>query len=292
MATASILGAMVACGAASPSAAPPIAGPTTEQLVWSDEFTSQVSQAPPDPTKWTYDTGGGGWGNGELETYCAYGMTTSPCNTGTPNVYVASDGYLHILAQKNAQGQITSARLKTEGIASFQYGRFEARIQIPGGQGTWPAFWMLGNSISSQGWPACGELDIMENIGKEPGTVHGSIHGTGFTGSSIGLPYVLPNNGVFAGGFHTFGMIWSPKLVQYYVDLPSNVYASFTPSSLPAGAVWPFDGGDFFFIMNLAIGGNNSWPGAPDATTVFPVQMLVDYVRVWKEPSSTASALK
>lgn len=254
--------------------------PSSETLVWSDEFNGTQVQSAPDPAKWTYETGGGGWGNGELETYCAYGSNASPCNAQNPNVYVGPDGYLHIVGRKDAGNRYTSARIKTEGLASFQYGRLEARIQIPAGEGMWPAFWMLGDSIQSVDWPKCGEFDIMENIGKEPATIHGSIHGEGFTGTLMGLPYVAPGNAAFSEGFHTYGLIWSPGKVEYYVDSPTNVYATFTPASLPAGATWPFDSGKFFFLLNLAIGGG--WPGPPNQATHFPAEMLVDYVRVWQ----------
>ncbi|MGC1783738.1 MAG: glycoside hydrolase family 16 protein [Acidobacteriaceae bacterium] len=256
----------------------------SEKLVWSDEFNGQSARSAPDPTKWVYDTGYGHWGNRELESYCAYGSSESPCSAGKPNIYVGRDGYLHIVVRRSTESHYTSARIKTEGLASFQYGRMEARIRIPAGQGLWPAFWMLGDSIQSVGWPKCGEFDIMENIGKEPAVIHGSIHGQGFIGTSMGLPYTAPGKLPFSQGFHTFGLIWSPGTVQYYVDSPSNVYATFTPSSLPAGAVWPFDSGNFFFILNLAIGGDR--PGAPNAATHFPAEMLVDYVRVWQRTSS------
>ena len=263
---------------------------STETLVWSDEFNGTQAQSSPDPTKWTYETGGGGWGNGELETYCAYGSNASPCNAKTPNVYVGSDGYLHIVGRKNAANRYTSARIKTEGLASFQYGRLEARIRIPAGEGMWPAFWMLGDSVETVGWPKCGEFDIMENIGKEPAIVHGSIHGQGFTGTLMGLPYVDLGNTPFSQGFHNYGLIWAPSRVEYYVDSPSNVYAIFTPASLPVGAAWPFDSGKFFFILNLAVGGK--WPGSPNRATRFPAEMLVDYVRVWQAAPSSVSAKK
>ena len=284
---------IAACGssASSSTSAPPAptspSSPATEQLVWSDEFNGATTQSAPNPANWTYDTGAGGWGNNELETYCAYGSNAAPCSPSTPNVYVGTDGYLHILAIKNAQGQYTSARIKTQGLQNFQYGRLEASIQIPQGQGLWPAFWMLGDNITTVNWPACGEMDIMENIGSQPTINTGSIHGTGFTGSLIGTQYVLPGGADYSSGFHTFGILWSPKSVQFYVDSTTNVYASYTPASLPAGAVWPFDAGKFFFILNLAVGG--SYPGSPSASTVFPAQMLVDYVRVWQEPAPTAA---
>jgi beta-glucanase (GH16 family) len=243
-----------------------------------------ATQGAPDPTSWTYDAGGSGWGNHELETYCAYGSAISPCDPAKPNSFVGPDGYLHIVARKDSKGNYTSARLKSQGLKSFQYGRIEARIKMPAGQGFWPAFWMLGDNISTVNWPACGEMDIMETIGSTPSVNHGSVHGTGFTGLALGQTYHLPRTAKFSDDFHTFGMIWSAKQVAYYVDNPTNIYATFTPANLPAGGVWPFAGGKFFFILNLAVGGD--WPGSPDATSQFPQEMLVDYVRVWTEPAT------
>ncbi|WP_158750476.1 family 16 glycosylhydrolase [Acidobacterium sp. S8] len=250
-----------------------------EQLVWSDEFNSTSSPTPPNSSNWTFETGGNGWGNHELETYCAYDSSQPPCDAAKPNAFVGGDGYLHIVARSDAQGQYTSARLKSEGLQSFQYGRIESRIKVPKGQGFWPAFWMLGDSETTAHWPACGELDIMENIGKEPATIHGSIHGIGFIGTPISLTYTLPKQQAFGDDFHIFGLIWSPGKIQYYVDDPANIYASFTPADLPKNAVWPFDNGKFFFLLNFAIGGD--WPGNPDAASKFPQDMLVDYVRVY-----------
>lgn len=273
-----------------PAAAP--SAPTTvtkETLVWSDEFNSTAAQSQPNPANWTYDAGAGGWGNGELETYCAWGSSATPCDPVQPNAYVGSDGYLHIVARRAGSGAYTSARLRSQGLQSFQYGRIEASIQIPQGQGMWPAFWMLGNDIAAQPWPACGEIDIMENIGKLPSTIYGSIHGTGFTGMRISNAFSLANNQAFAAGFHTYGILWSPQKMQFYVDSPTNVYATETPASLPQGAVWPFDAGRFFLILNVAVGG--AWPGSPDTTTQFPQQMLVDYVRVYAEPGDPIAAL-
>lgn len=255
-----------------------------ETLIWSDEFNGATAPSAPNSQNWTYDTGRRGWGNNELETYCAYGSSTAPCNAKNPNAYVGTDGYLHIVVRSPSSGVYTSARLKSEGLQSFLYGRIEARIKMPEGQGMWPAFWMLGNDITTVDWPACGEMDIMESVGSLPSANYGSIHGTGFTGTAIGTAYTLPNNVKFGDAFHTFGILWSPKLLKYYVDSPANVYATYTPSSLPKGAVWPFDGGKFFFILNVAVGGD--WPGSPNRTTVFPQEMLVDYVRVYTEPGS------
>jgi beta-glucanase (GH16 family) len=246
-----------------------------EHLVWSDEFSGP--SVVPNPANWIYEVGGDGWGNHELEFYCAPSTTAQPCDASQPNAAVRSDGYLHIAARRDAAGRWTSARMITRGLHSFPYGRFEARIKIPAGEGVWPAFWALNENGQ---WPAGGELDIMENIGKEPTVVHGSIHGTGFVGEPLGTAFKLSPPKDFAAGFHTYGLIWSPGKIQYYVDDPAHPYATYTPASLPAGAVWPFDGSRFYLLLNLAIGGG--WPGPPTAATPSPSEMLVDYVRVYQ----------
>jgi beta-glucanase (GH16 family) len=249
-----------------------------EHLVWSDEFNGPNSI--PDPASWSFETGGNGWGNHELETYCAPASAESPCKPSQPNAII-SNGYLHILAHRDdVTGKWISARMTTKGLRSFQYGRIEARIKIPAGAGVWPAFWMLGDNVDQRQWPACGELDIMENIGKEPTTIHGSIHGTGFTGTPLSTITQLPADQPFAADFHTYGLIWSPGKIQYYVDDPSHPYATYTRADLPAGAVWPFDDGRYFFLLNLAMGGD--WPGPPIASTPSTEEMLVDYVRVYQ----------
>ena len=246
-----------------------------ESLVWADEFAGTSVDA----GNWTFEVGGGGWGNGELETYCAPWTRAAPCEAGRPNA-VVKDGLLHVIARKDAAGKWTSARLITKRLKSFQYGRIEARIKIPEGEGVWPAFWMLGDDVDQRPWPACGEMDIMENIGKEPGKIHGSVHGTGFTGTPLGTATELAGGKKFAEEFHTYGVIWAPGKVQYYVDDPAHTYAMFTPADLPKGAVWPFDDGKYFLLLNLAIGGQ--WPGPPNAATGSQVEMLVDYVRVYE----------
>jgi beta-glucanase (GH16 family) len=250
-------------------------------LVWSDEFTSTSAPSQPNPAIWTYDTGNSGFGNHELETYCAWGSNTSPCSTANPSEFVGTDGYLHIVAQ-NPGGVYTSARLKTQGLFSFQYGRLEFRALVPEAQGFWPAAWLLGNNIATVNWPACGEQDVLErvNAALTPDWNAGSIHGTGFTGGTgLGMTYYFPT-GQTASQWHTYGMAWSKGTVSYYVDeIP---YATFTTGSISGfpGAVWPFDAGQAnFIILNLAIGGD--YPGPPDGTTPFPSEMLVDYVRIY-----------
>ena len=247
-------------------------------LVWSEEFRGAAAN--PDPRSWTYETGAGGWGNNELETYCSPQTAPAPCDpVRAPNSFVGRDGMLHVVARRSAGGQWTSARLVTHGLQSFQYGRIEARIRIPKGEGLWPAFWLLGDDINQQPWPACGEIDVMENIGKEPGVVHGSVHGTGFAGGVLTKPYSLSPHKAFGDEFHVYGVVWAPGKMQFYVDDPAKPYATFTPADVPPGGVWPFDHGRFFLLLNLAVGG--SWPGPPDATTPATAEMLVDYVRVY-----------
>jgi beta-glucanase (GH16 family) len=254
-------------------------------LVWSDEFTNTTTaNAQPNPAVWTYDAGGpAAFGNQELEIYCAWGSSTSPCDATKPNAYVGTDGYLHIVAENPSPTVYTSARLKTQNLFSMEYGRLEARIWLPEAQGLWPAFWLLGNSIATVNWPACGEQDVMEHIDMpSPDWVEGSVHGTGFIGSAgLGTKYNFPT-GQTAAGWHTYGMAWSKGSVAYYMDDPAHPYAIFATASIKGfkGAVWPFDDGQSnFILLNLAVGGD--WPGAPNATTPFPSQMLVDYVRIY-----------
>jgi beta-glucanase (GH16 family) len=253
-------------------------------LVWSDEFTSDAgARAAPNPSVWTYDKGASGYGNAELEDYCPWGSNQSPCSAASPNAFVGTDGYLHIVARQPAPGAYTSARMKTQGLFSFRYGRIEFRAKVPEAQGFWPAGWLLGNTVSTLGWPASGEQDVLERVdaAKDPDWNMGSVHGPGFTGTAVGAPYYFPA-GVTAATWHTYGMIWKPGSIAYYVDDPSKPYVTFWPSSLNGreGVEWPFDGPANFIILNLAVGGQ--WPGNPDATTKFPAEMLVNYVRIYK----------
>jgi len=252
--------------------------PSVWSLVWSDEFDGP-NGSPVDSSKWGFNIGGGGWGNNELETY----------TSRTANAY-RDGGQLVIKALKetftgpdNITRNYTSARLLTQNKFSQAYGRFEARIKIPYGQGIWPAFWMLGDNIDSAQWPNCGEIDVMENIGKEPSIVHGTLHGPGYSGGSgVSAAYTLPGGQKFSDDFHTFAVEWEPNIMRFYVD--GLLYKTRTPADLPTGTSWVFDH-PFFIILNVAVGGG--WPGNPDASTVFPQQMLVDYVRVYQR--STAS---
>jgi beta-glucanase (GH16 family) len=245
-------------------------------LTWSDEFNGGNGSTP-DRAKWVIETGGNGWGNNELEYY----------TNRVQNVQI-QDGNLAITARREGYSDnegvfrgYTSARLKTQGKFQQAYGRFEARIQIPRGQGIWPAFWMMG--ADPDHWPNGGEIDIMENIGKEPSTVHGTIHGPGYSGDKgIGSPFSLPEGKAFADGFHVYAVEWEPTVIRFYVD--DNLYATRTPAELPKNTKWVYDH-PFYMLLNVAVGGD--WPGNPDVTSKFPQTMLVDYVRVYQKKSGT-----
>jgi len=255
-----------------PASSPSSATSAEWKLVWSDEFNAP-NGSPVDTAKWVSETGGGGWGNDELEYYTnrlenAFQRDGNLVIKVIQEKYTGSDG---------VSRNYTSARLKTQGKFSQAYGRFEARIKIPRGQGIWPAFWMLGGDIDKVNWPDCGEIDIMENIGKEPGLVHGTIHGPGYNGANgIGTPFGLPPGEKFADDFHVYAVEWEPNQIRFYMD--HVLYASRTPADLPKGAKWVYDH-PFFILLNVAVGGG--WPGSPDASTVFPQEMLVDHVRVY-----------
>ena len=263
---------LLVCACVAAQSAVPSAG-SKRTLVWSDEFNAP-NDSPVDSSKWVLESGGDGWGNQELEYY-----------TARPENAFQRDGNLviRVLEEKytgsdGVTRNYTSARLKTKGKFSQRYGRFEARIKIPYGQGIWPAFWMLGDDIEKKGWPDCGEIDIMENIGKEPAIVHGTIHGPGYSGGKgIGAPFELPAGQRFADDFHVFAVEWEPKSIRFYVD--DHLYTTRTPAELPKGTKWVFRH-PFFILLNVAVGGG--WPGNPDASTVFPQTMLVDYVRVYR----------
>ena len=237
-------------------------------LVWSDEFNA-ASGTGVDTTKWNLVNKGDGFGNNELQYY----------TNRTANGYHDGNGFLVIKAIKETYmgRQYTSARLESNSKFQQLYGRYEVRLQLPYGQGIWPAFWMLGNNIGSAGWPTCGEIDVMENIGREPSTLHGSLHGPGYSGGNpLTQVYTLPNGQRFADGFHVFAIEWELNVVRFYID--DILYGTKTPADAPAGARWVYDH-PFYLLLNVAVGGN--WPGAPDATTTFPQVMLADYVRVY-----------
>ncbi len=241
-------------------------------LVWNDEFNAPDGSMP-DPDKWSIVRDGSGFGNRELEYY-----------TGLPTNLHIEGGNLVITARKEtfkgADGVVrdyTSARLETAGHFQQKYGRFEARIKVPKGQGIWPAFWMLGSDFRSAGWPACGEIDIMEHVGLEPGMVHGTLHGPGYASiNPLTGAYALPNDEAISDDFHVFAVDWMPEAVRFYVD--GHLFETQTADSIPNSDRWVFDH-PFYILLNVAVGG--AWPGSPDAATPFPASMLVDYVRVY-----------
>lgn len=266
----------------------PDPGPSGWTLAWEDDFEG-ADGASPDTTYWNFNIGGQGWGNNEWQYY-----TDSRDNSA-----LDGSGNLVITAMPNTDPSLecaygpgdgsppacsyTSARLLTKDKIDFAYGRVEARIKIPYGQGIWPAFWMLGSDFDEVSWPQSGEIDILENIGKasEQSLLYGTIHGPGYSGGGgVGSgPY---DTGVtLHEDFHTYAIEWEPDEIRWYFD--DVQFFSVTPNDIPAGREWVFDK-PFFLILNVAVGGN--WPGYPDETTTFPQHMTVDYVRVYQGPDN------
>lgn len=281
----------------------------TWNLSWSDEFNG-AANSPISTQNWQYDTGILNVNN-EVEYYCAPGSTTTPCDSANPNAYIDGNGHLVIQALRiNSSvapygGSWSSARLKSQTLQTFQYGRIESSMSLPLGPGIWPAFWALGTNITSVGWPACGEMDFMEDVplssGLGPNTISSTMHGGNsssncYCGSNgMGKKFTFPANdpnGTDVTTFHTYGAIWSPSMVQFYVDDPTKIFFVRTVNDLPSGFTWDFNH-SFFLLLNLAIGGTGSWPGPPDSTTPSPAIMRVDYVRAYTAspvtpPSMTA----
>jgi len=237
------------------------------RIVWQDEFDGPAGQLP-DSTRWRFDIGTD-WGNEQLEY-----------DTNRPeNVSLDGAGHLTITAREESlNGQpYTSGRINTRGLFEHARGRFEARIKLPSGSGIWPAFWLLGANFGEVGWPACGEIDIMEYRGQEPHLLHGSLHGPGYSGGgALTGRFELPA-GRFDEDFHVFGVDWSEDRIVWSVD--ATRYLAITPGDLPAGGRWVFNQ-KFFVIMNVAVGGR--FVGSPDESTEFPQTMLVDWVRVYE----------
>lgn len=240
-------------------------------LVRSDEFNGPAGAAP-SASLWIHDVGAHP-GDGEQETY-----TQSTANTS-----LDGHGHLAIVARQQTTAgpdgvtePYTSGRIETLGLFSIKYGLVEARMQIPPGAGLWPAFWMLGDNITSVGWPSCGEIDVMETIDQDPFTVYGTIHGpSGDWQYQVGYTDVSSTS--LAAGFHTYGVKWSPNSVAWMLD--GKVYATATPANLAPGDPWVFNQ-PFHLVLNLAVGGN--WPGSPTVATQFPATLLVDWVRVYQ----------
>lgn len=229
-------------------------------LIWSDEFDGATLNT----SDWNYEIGGGGWGNNELEIY----------TNRAENVFL-KDGYLTIRATKNPYtGDYYSGRLTTKGKKEFTYGRIDIRAKMPIGQGVWPALWMLGANISSVSWPRCGEIDIMEYLGHDSLKVYGTVHYNDGGHKYIGGNYEVTPEENFHQKFHVFSIIWQENSIEWYVDY--HKYYTVSPGNIV------FDAFKLpqFFIMNVAVGGN--WPGYPNETTVFPQDMIVDYVRIFR----------
>lgn len=246
----------------------PTATAIPQGLIWSDEFDGPKG-APPDPSKWSPRIGGEGWGNEQLDY-----------DTDNQNVYQDGQDNLVIEARQEDPArshcwygpcQYTSAQITTRDHFTFTYGRLEARIKLPSGQGIWPAFWLVDSNCATSWRPSCGEIDIMENIGKEPSTNYGTAHGPGYFSGSYTLPH-----GIFADDFHIFALQWDPNHLYFFVD-GINYYTA-NRATVANQAYWVYDH-PFFITLDIAVGGD--WPGSPDYTTVFPQKMYVDYVRLY-----------
>ena len=248
-----------AVGSQPPAGAPP----GFSNLVWSDEFSSSSINS----ANWGFDLGGGGWGNNELQNY-----------TSRPENARISNGMLVIEARRENLGgsAYTSARMKTQGKQSFGINTWvEARIDAPQGQGVWPAFWMLGNSISTVGWPSCGEIDIMEIQGQNPFRNFGTIHWADPGGNHVSFGGIFNSSSSLSAGFHTYAISRTGTSIKWYVDRIQYAEANISGG---INSTSEFQG-PFFVILNVAVGGN--FVGSPDGSTVFPQQMQVDWVRVW-----------
>jgi len=238
------------------------------ELTWSDEFEGEAKELP-NPQNWTFDLGGGGFGNQELQTY----------TKDTSNVALDGEGNLVITARRNGNS-FTSARLKTQGLFSQAFGRFEARLKTPFGPGIWPAFWMLGSNIEEVDWPQSGEIDLMELRGQEPNIIHGSVHGPGYSaGDAITKPFGL-QNGRFDTEFRLYAIEWFPDRIDFFVD--GFLYQRITKNQIEndLGEEWVFDK-PFFILLNVAVGG--TFVGFPTDDTPFPQTMTIDFVRVYQE---------
>ena len=239
-------------------------------LAWSDEFTGRRGSLP-NPRKWSFETGYG-WGDGELQSY----------THRAANAALDGRGHLAITARRESYtgpdghtANYTSARINSQAKFEVAYGRVEARIRVPRGRGLLPAFWALGSNFDTAGWPTAGEIDVMEVNGKDPLTVHGTLHGPRSGHKDYALEATRRTRAPLSRGFHTYGVTWSPGRIAFHFD--GRIYAVREPSDLPAGSSWSFDH-PFFLLFTLAVGPR--WLGPPDATTPWPATMLVDWVRV------------
>lgn len=272
-------------------------GPKWGDPVWADDFDGAAQQLP-DPSKWGYDLEDQAGANvKDRQVYCSPQAVSRECDPHRPNAFLDGMGHLVLRAQKNSNGVWTLARVTTQGLKNFGYGRIEARIKMPVGKGLWPSFVMVGSNKDTIGWPASGSIDVAENVsmdassnGLGPTMIRSTLHGPRYFGSNGLLhDFRLPNGGrVDDGSFHTYGIIWSPGMVQFYVDDPANVYFVRDATDVPEGGAWVFDH-PFYLVLNLAVGGD--WAGDSDAATPNPADMLVDYVRAYKIPTVPAPTI-
>ena len=234
------------------------------QLVWFENFSGPQL----DQSSWSYESGGNGWGNNELQFY----------TNRQDNLFI-QDSKLIIKANKESYAgkNYTSARIITKGKKFFKYGKIEARIKLPFGKGIWPAFWLLGENFNQVGWPACGEIDIMEMVGGGIGdrTIYGTAHWSHNNSHASYGGQKSISSGIFADDFHIFGIEWTETYIKWFLDGDQYHVIDITPSGLSEFR------DIFFVILNVAVGGD--WPGSPDATTQFPQQMEVDYIRVFQD---------
>jgi beta-glucanase (GH16 family) len=279
-----VLAGATACSSGAPAGVTPTTPPAppvtvTWTLAWSDEFDGAAGTRV-DASRWSHDLADGcssgicGWGNNEKEFY----------TNAADNISLDGDGHLAIVARVASPGltcyygacRYTSAKITTRGKLAAAPGKVEARIKLPAGQGLWPAFWMLGNSFPTVSWPACGELDIMENRGSAPSVSSSAVHGPGYSGNTPVAQAASLSSGTFADAFHTFGVEWNANTVTFYVDGVAH-YGVARAQMQDFGA--SILDQPYFLILNLAVGGN--FDGDPRSDAIFPATMLVDYVRVY-----------
>lgn len=249
-------------------------------LSWSEEFDGAAGSSA-DPGTWLAETGGHGWGNEELQYYT--GSSENACLDGAGNLAIAVRRPDPQVRDSRYSGcGYTSARLISKDRMAVRYGLVQARIRLPLGRGIWPAFWMLGQDIDEVGWPQCGEIDIMENFGKDPATVHGTVHGPGYSGQD-GVATSHRAGASLADDFHVYAVAWEPARIRWFLD--DHAYATVTPGDL-RGNAWVFDH-DFFLLVNVAVGGIPS--ESPGSSAAFPQTMLIDYIRVYMTPADVAA---
>lgn len=248
-------------------------------LAWAEEFDGPAG-TPPSPDTWVPETGGHGWGNGELQYYTRDAANACLDGTGNLAITVRRSDARHRRDRYN-DCEYTSARLITKNRVSFCYGLIQARMRLPAGRGIWPAFWMLGTNIDQAGWPGCGEIDVVENFGTDPCVVRGTVHGPGYS-RAAGITASLTTSSPLADGFHVFSVCWEPGKIRWFCD--DVRYHTVTRASL-RGHRWVF-AHDFYLLINVAVGGHPSAP--PDSSTDLPQPMLIDYIRVYSLPHAAS----